>query len=168
MPVAHPSRRIFWTGSSTLPRLHHPPYVCAEAMPKSKKKKFKPTPYRDYPSSYVKVPQPKGEFVDLFKVMQERTAVRRAAAEAARSHSKHKPPSNRPVDNAAQAPAETNPMPKNKKHKPIRYRDLTRSYDEIPQPKGKFVNPFQAMRDRQAAEREAEAVRSRQQAQTSE
>ena len=59
-------------------------------------------------------------------------------------------------------------MSKDKKPKPIRYRDLTRSYDEIPQPKGKFVNPFKIMRDRQAAEREAEAARSRQQNQTSE
>lgn len=136
-------------------------------MPKSKNKKFKPIPYR-YVGSVETLPQPKGKFVNPFKAMRDRQAVRRAAAEVAHSHSKHKPPSNRPVDNAAQAPAETNPMPKNKKHKPIRYRDLTRSYDEIPQPKGKFVNPFQAMRDRQAAEREAEAVRSRQQSQTSE
>ena len=134
----------------------------------SKSKKPKRTRYRDRTKSYDEVPQPKGEFVDLFKVMQERTAVRRAAAEAARSHSKPKPPSNRPADNATQAPTETNPMSKNKKHKPIRYRDLTRTTDRIPQPKGKFVNLFKVMRDRQAAEREAEAARSRQQDQTSE
>ena len=40
----------------------------------SKNKKPKPIRYRDFPSSYVKVPQPKGKFVDLFKVMQERNA----------------------------------------------------------------------------------------------
>ena len=136
-------------------------------MPKDKKPK--PIPYRDYPSSYVKVPQPKGEFVDLFKVMQERTAVRRAAAEVARSHSKPKHPSNRPVDNSTQTPTETNPMSKNKnkKFKPIPYRYVG-SVETLPQPKGKFVNLFKVMRDRQAAEREAEAARSRQQDQTSE
>lgn len=135
----------------------------------SKSKKFKPIPYRDYPSSYVKVPQPKGEFVDLFKVMQERTAVRRAAAEVARSHSKPKPPSNRPADNAAQTSTEKNPVSKTKKNKfkPIPYRYVG-SVETLPQPKGKFVNLFKVMRDRQSAEREAEAARSRQQAQTSE
>ncbi len=59
-------------------------------------------------------------------------------------------------------------MPKDKKYKPIRYRDLTRTTDRIPQPKGKFVNLFKVMRDRQAAERAAEAARSRQENQTSE
>ena len=133
----------------------------------SKNKKPKRPRYRDLTSTTDRVPQPKGEFVDIFKVMQERTAVRRAAAEVARSHNKPKHPSNRPVDNdATQAPTETNPMPKNKKYKPIRYRDLTRTTDRVPQPKGKFVNLFKVMRDRQAAEREAESARSRQQNQT--
>ena len=134
-------------------------------MPKSKKKKFKPIPYK-YSGRIAILPEPKGEFVDLFKVMQERAALRRAAAEVARSHNKPKPPSNRPVDNATQTPTEKNSMPKDKKYKPIRYRDLTRTTDRVPQPKGKFVNLFKVMRDRQAAEREAEAARSRQQAQT--
>ena len=58
-------------------------------------------------------------------------------------------------------------MLKNKKYKPIRYRDLTRSTDRVPQPKGKFVDPFKAMRDGQAgAESEAEVTRSHQQGQT--
>lgn len=136
-------------------------------MPKSKKPKR--TRYRDLTSTTDRVPQPKGEFVDLFKVMQDRTAVRRAAAEVARSHNKPKHPSNRPVDNATQAPTETNSMSKTKKKnfKPIPYRYVG-SVETLPQPKGKFVNPFKAMRDRQAAEREAEAARSRQQGQTSE
>ena len=136
-------------------------------MPKSQKPK--PIPYRDYPSSYVKVPQPKGEFVDLFKVMHERNAVRRAAAEVARSHNKPKHPSNRLADNATHTHMETNPMPKDKKYKPVRYRDLTRTTDRIPQPKGKFVNLFKVMRDGWAeAEREADAARARRQGQTHE
>ena len=137
-------------------------------MAKDKKKKVKPIPYRDFPSSYVKVPHPKGEFVDLFKVMQARNAVRRAATEVARSHSKPKPPSNRPADTATHTPTEMNSMPKDKKFKPIRYRDYPSSTVKLPQPKGKFVNPFKIMRDRQAAERAAESARSRQQGQTSE
>lgn len=60
-------------------------------------------------------------------------------------------------------------MPKDKKFKPIRYRDLTSTIDRIPQPKGKFVNPFKAMRDGWAeAEREADAARARRQGKTSE
>ena len=58
-------------------------------------------------------------------------------------------------------------MLKNKKYKPIRYRDLTRSTDRVPQPKGKFVDPFKAMRDGQTEdEREAKATGSHQQDQT--
>lgn len=57
-------------------------------------------------------------------------------------------------------------MPENnKQNKPVKsdllmYDD---GYDRVPQPKGEFVNPFTAMRDRQTAERKAEAARSRQQ-----
>ena len=135
----------------------------------AKSQKPKPIPYRDYPSSYVKVPQPKGKFVDLFKVMQERNAVRRAAAEVSRSHNKPKHPSNRSADNATHTPVETNPMPNNKKRRHISYSDFIRTHDEIPQPKGKFVNPFKAMRDGWAeAEREADAARARRQGHTSE
>lgn len=134
-------------------------------MPKNKK--YKPIPYR-YAGRTETLPEPKGEFVDLFKVMQERNAVRKAAAEVTRSRNKPKPPSNPPTDSANLTPTETNPMPKNKKRRHLSYTDLTRTHDRIPQPKGKFVNPFKIMRDRQAAEREAEAARSRQQDQTSE
>ena len=126
----------------------------------------KPAIYEDL--AYERVPQPKGKAVDLFKVMQQRNAVRRAAAEVARSHSKPKHPSSRPADNATHTPMETNSMPKDKKFKPISYRDYPSSTVKLPQPKGKFVNPFKIMRDRQAAERAAESARSRQQGQTSE
>ncbi len=137
-------------------------------MPNNNKKKLKPIPYRDMGRTET-LHQPKGEFVDLFKVMQERIAVRRAAAEVTRSHNKPKHPSNRHVDRATHLPTEKNPMPKDnkKKFKPIPYRYVG-SVETLPQPKGKFVNPFKAMRDRQAAEREAESARSRQQGQTSE
>ena len=136
-------------------------------MPKNKKPKR--TRYRDLTRSYDEVPDPKGEFVDLFKVIHERAVVRRAAAEVARSHNKPKPPSNRAADSATHPPTEMNSMPKDKKYKPIRYRDLTRTTDRIPQPKGKFVNPFKAMRDGwDEAEREADAARARRQGHTSE
>ena len=137
-------------------------------MPKNKKeKKLKPIPYRDI-GRVETLRQPKGEFVDLFKVIHERAVVRRAAADVARSHSKPKHPSNRLADNA-NPPTETNPMPKDnkKKFKPIPYR-YAGSIETLPQPKGKFVNLFKVMRDRQAAERAAEAARSRQQDQASE
>lgn len=134
-------------------------------MPKDKKPKR--TRYRDLTRTTDRVPQPKGEFVDLFKVMQERTAVRRAAAEVTRSHNKPKPSSNQPVDNAIQTHTEMNSMPKDKKFKPTSYRDFPSSIDKIPQPEGKFVNPFTAMRERKAkAEREANSARARQQNQT--
>ena len=137
-------------------------------MAKDKKKKLKPIPYRDFPSSVDRVPQPKGKFVDLFRVMQERNALRRAAAEVAHSHNKPKHPSNRPADNAPHT--ETNPMPKDKKKKfkPIPYRYVG-AVETLPQPKGKFVNPFKAMRDGWAeAEKEADAAIARRQGKTSE
>lgn len=60
-------------------------------------------------------------------------------------------------------------MPENnKQNKPVGSDKFTEAYDRVPQPKDKVVNPFTAMRDRQAAEREAEAARSRRQDQTSE
>ena len=133
-------------------------------MPKNKKPKR--TSYRDLTRSYDEVPQPKGEFVDLFKVIHERAVARRAAAEVARSHNKPKPPSNGAENKTTHTSTEMNSMSKDKKFKPTSYRDFPSSVDRIPQPKGKFVNPFTAMRERQAAEREAEVARSRQQGQT--
>ena len=59
-------------------------------MSKNKKPKPpKPIRYRDFPSSYVKVPQPKGKFVDLFKVMQERNAEGPATDAARARHQGH-------------------------------------------------------------------------------
>ena len=133
-------------------------------MPKNKKdKKLKPIPYRDI-GRVETLRQPKSEFVDLFKIIHERAVVRRAAAEVARSHNKPKPPSNRAENNTTHTSTEMNSMSKDKKFKPTSYRDFPSSVDRIPQPKGKFVNPFTAMRkERQAAEREAGSAHSRQQ-----
>ena len=134
-------------------------------MPKNKK--FKPIPYRDFPSSTDRIPQPKGKFVDIFKVMQERHAKAEREAEANRSRKQAQTSNNQSAGSAT--PTETNPMPKNKKRRHLNYTDLTRTHDEIPQPKGKFVNPFKAMRDGwAAAEKEADVARSRRQDQTSE
>ena len=135
-------------------------------MPKNKNKKFKPIPYRDFPSSTDRIPQPKGKFVNPFRAMRVGWAEAEREAEATHAWRQDKAPSNRSADSATHK--ETNPMPKNKKRKYISYSDFIRTHDELPQPKGKFVNPFKIMRDRQAAEREAEAARSRQQDQNSE
>ena len=138
-------------------------------MPKNKEKKFKPIPYRDYPSSTVKLPQPKGKFVNPFQVMRDRHVDEREV-EAVRSRRQDRTASNRPPDTAAHTHTETNPMPQNdkKKLKPIPYRDYPSSYVKVPQPKGEFVDLFKVMQERSIAKRAAKAARSRQQDQTSE
>ena len=139
------------------------------AKDKKKNKKFKPIPYRDFPSSADKISQPKGKFVNPFRAMRVGWAEAEREAEAAYARRQGRASSNQPTDTVAHTPTETNPMPKNKnkKFKPIPYRYVG-AVETLPQPKGKFVNPFKAMRDRQAAERAVDAARSRQQDQISE
>ena len=56
------------------------------------------------------------------------------------------------------------PDENNKQNKPVLFNF---EYDELPQPKGKFHDPFKARRDRQAeAKSDAEATRYQQQDQT--
>ena len=134
----------------------------------SKSKKRRHISYSDFIRTHDEIPQPKGKFVNLFKVMRDRQAAERAV-KAARPHKQSQTPSSRQTDTAAHTHTETNPMPKNKKRGYISYSDFIRTHDEIPQPKGKFVNPFKAMRDGWAeAEREADAARARRQGHTSE
>ena len=63
-------------------------------------------------------------------------------------------------------------MPENnKQNKPVRSEKFTEARDDnVPQPKGKFVNPFKSIQERNAESRrkEVEAARPRQQDQTSE
>ena len=135
-------------------------------MAKDKKKKVKPIPYRDLTRTTDRIPQPKGKFVNPFRAMRIGWTEAEREAEAAHARRQGRTPSNRPAESAT--PMETNPMPKNKKSKPIRYRDLTRSYDEIPEPKGEFVDLFKVIHERAVARRAANAARSRQQDQTTE
>ena len=137
-------------------------------MAKDKNKKFKPIPYRDLTRTTDRIPQPKGKFVNLFKVMRDRQAAEREA-EAAGSRQQDQSPSNRSVDTATHTHTEKNPMPKNKKKKlkPIPYMDIGRT-ETLHQPKGEFVDLFKIMQERAVAKRAAKAARSRQQDQTSE
>lgn len=137
-------------------------------MPKSKKKKFKPIPYRDFPSSTDRIPQPKGKFVNPFQIMRDRQAAEREA-EAARSGQQDRTASNTPPDTAAHPHTETNPMSKDnrKKLKPIPYEDMGRT-ETLHQPKGEFVDLFKVMHERSVARRAAKSARSRQQDQASE
>ena len=134
-------------------------------MPKNKK--FKPIRYRDYPSSTVKLPQPKGKFVNPFKIMRDRQAAEREA-QSARSRQQDQTSSSRPADTAIHTHAETNPMPKEKKKlKPIPYR-YAGYIETLREPKGEFVDLFKVMQERAVARRAAKSARSRQQAQNTE
>ncbi len=132
----------------------------------AKNKKFKPIPYRDFPSSTDRIPQPKGKFVNPFKIMRDRQAAERAA-EAARSQEQDQTPSNQPADTVTHTYTEATPMPKEKKKlKPIPYR-YAGYIETLREPKGEFVDLFKVMQERAVARRAAKAARSRQQAQTS-
>ena len=135
-------------------------------MPKDKNKKFKPIPYRDYPSSTVKLPQPKGKFVNPFKIMRDRQAAERVA-EVARSQEQGQTPSNQPADTATHTHTETNPIKEKKKLKPIPYR-YAGYIETLREPKGEFVDLFKVMQERAVARRAAKAARSRQRTQTHE
>ena len=135
-------------------------------MPKNKK--YKPIKYRDLTSTVDRIPQPKGKFVNIFKVMRDRQAAVREL-ELPIPAGKTKPPSNRQADTATHTHTETNPMPKNtkKKLKPIPYR-YSGAIETLREPKGEFVDLFKVMQERAATRRAAETARSQQQNQTSE
>ena len=139
------------------------------AKDKKKNKKFKPIPYRDFPSTVDSIPQPKGKFVNPFRAMRIGWAEAEREAEAAHARRQARMSSNQPTDTAAHTHTEANPMPKdkNKKLKPIPYRDMGRT-ETLHQPKGEFVDLFKIMQERAVAKRAAKAARSRQQGQTSE